>query len=54
MRALYLRAMHDAARIAVERRAAVQYLARQPGNRRQATEDLAWTLMNTLEFVFNH
>ena len=35
-----------------ERRAAVQHLQRDPNQRRQAAEDLAWTLMNTLEFVF--
>jgi hypothetical protein len=38
----------------VERKAAVAHLARDPGQRRQAAEDLAWGLMNTLEFVFNH
>ncbi|MBC8114264.1 MAG: DUF1549 domain-containing protein, partial [Candidatus Saccharimonas sp.] len=26
----------------------------EPSQRRQATEDLAWSLMNSLEFVFNH
>ena len=35
-----------------ERKASVQHLARDPMQRRQAAEDLAWTLMNTLEFVF--
>jgi len=38
----------------MERRAASQYLQGHAGQRRQAAEDLAWTLMNTLEFVFNH
>jgi hypothetical protein len=37
-----------------ERTVAVEYLAKEPGRRRQAAEDLAWTLMNSLEFVFNH
>jgi hypothetical protein len=37
-----------------ERTVAVQYLAKEPNRRRQAAEDLAWTLMNSLEFVFNH
>jgi hypothetical protein len=36
---------------AEERRIAVQLYQRQP-NRRQATEDLLWTLLNTPEFVF--
>ena len=43
-----------------ERKASVQHLARAVARspdratteRRQAAEDLAWTLMNTLEFVF--
>jgi hypothetical protein len=37
-----------------ERQTAVAHLRSMPGQRRQATEDLAWSLMNTLEFVFNH
>jgi hypothetical protein len=37
-----------------ERRAAVAYLGRDPAKRRQAAEDLAWGLLNSLEFVFNH
>jgi len=37
-----------------ERRLAVEYLGRAGVDRRQAIEDLAWSLMNTLEFVFNH
>ncbi len=32
----------------------VAHLRRDPAQRRQAAEDLAWSLMNTLEFVFNH
>ena len=35
-----------------ERKTALQHLERHAGQRRQAAEDLAWTLMNTLEFVF--
>jgi hypothetical protein len=35
-----------------ERKAALDFLQRNGGQRRQAAEDLAWTLMNTLEFVF--
>lgn len=35
-----------------ERTVALEHLQRNAGNRRQAAEDLAWTLMNTLEFVF--
>lgn len=37
-----------------ERRASLEHLQRNPVQRRQAAEDLAWTLMNTLEFVFKH
>lgn len=37
-----------------EREVAVDFLRKQQGKRRQAAEDLAWTMMNTLEFVFNH
>jgi hypothetical protein len=37
-----------------ERQTAVAHLRNVPGPRRQAAEDLAWSLMNTLEFVFNH
>jgi hypothetical protein len=37
-----------------ERRAAVAYLRRDPAKRRHAAEDLAWGLLNSLEFVFNH
>jgi hypothetical protein len=35
-----------------ERRTSLEHLQRNPAQRRQAAEDLAWTLMNTLEFVF--
>ncbi len=37
-----------------ERAAALQYLAQAKGGRRQTVEDLAWSLLNSLEFVFNH
>jgi hypothetical protein len=37
-----------------EQRTALQHMQRGAGDRRQAAEDLAWTLMNTLEFVFKH
>lgn len=39
---------------AAERQAAVMHLRRDPAQRQEAAEDLAWGLMNTLEFVFNH
>jgi hypothetical protein len=39
---------------AKEREVAVQYLGRDKGKRREAAEDLAWSLMNSLEFIFNH
>ncbi len=37
-----------------EREVALAYLQQHQENRRQAVEDLAWGLLNTLEFVFNH
>jgi hypothetical protein len=37
-----------------QRSAAVQFLGRHAGQRRQAAEDLAWSMLNSLEFAFNH
>jgi hypothetical protein len=37
-----------------ERTNACAYLRADPGQRRQATEDLAWSMLNSLEFIFNH
>jgi hypothetical protein len=37
-----------------EKGVAVEYLKKHGGKRREAAEDLAWSLMNSLEFVFNH
>jgi hypothetical protein len=37
-----------------ERKTALAYLQEHRENRREAIEDLAWSLMNSLEFVFNH
>lgn len=37
-----------------EREVAAGYLAKRKEQRREAVEDLAWTLLNSLEFVFNH
>ncbi|HUY93383.1 MAG TPA: DUF1549 and DUF1553 domain-containing protein [Pirellulales bacterium] len=36
-----------------ERRAAIENLANS-GDRRQAAEDQAWAMLNSLEFIFNH
>jgi len=37
-----------------EREFAVKHLASRPTRRRKAIEDHAWSLMNSLEFTFNH
>ena len=37
-----------------ERKAAQAFLEKRKDRRRQAVEDLAWSLLNSLEFVFNH
>jgi len=41
-----------------ERKTAVDYLAAAPADdlsqRRARAEDLLWTMLNTIEFVFNH
>jgi hypothetical protein len=37
-----------------ERKVALAYLGERREGRRPAAEDLAWGLLNTLEFVFNH
>ena len=33
---------------------ALQYLGTRRFQRRKAVEDLAWSLMNSFEFIFNH
>ena len=37
-----------------EKALGVKHLKKYPDNRRAAVEDLAWALMNTTEFLFNH
>jgi hypothetical protein len=37
-----------------ERTVALAYLREAKGPRREAVEDLAWSLLNSLEFIFNH
>jgi hypothetical protein len=37
-----------------ERTEALSYLSARGGREQQAAEDLVWSLLNTLEFVFNH
>jgi hypothetical protein len=37
-----------------ERGVAVEYLSRDKAKRREAAEDLVWSMMNSLEFIFNH
>ncbi len=39
---------------AAERRTALDYISKDPARRREAAEDLAWGMMNSLEFLFNH
>ena len=39
---------------AEERASALAYLREEKGRRREAVEDLAWSLLNSLEFLFNH
>ena len=37
-----------------ERDTGAAYLTKKPDDRRKATEDLAWAMLNSLEFLFNH
>jgi hypothetical protein len=39
---------------AQERAIATAHLGRDRSRRRQAAEDLAWSMVNSLEFIFNH
>ena len=37
-----------------EKAVALEYLGQRKDARQKAAEDLAWSLLNSLEFVFNH
>jgi len=37
-----------------EKRSVLAFLEKQSDNRQQAVEDIAWSMLNTLEFLFNH
>jgi hypothetical protein len=37
-----------------EKQEAISYLKQKRANRREAAEDLAWGMLNAIEFVFNH
>ena len=37
-----------------EKKHAVQYLQNRKAQRQKAIEDLAWTMLNSIEFIFNH
>jgi hypothetical protein len=39
---------------AKERAGATAYLRKYAADRRAAAEDLAWSMLNSLEFIFNH
>ena len=39
---------------AAEKKTTTEYLSQRKDKRRQAAEDLAWSLLNSLEFRFNH
>ena len=50
---LYLR-MYGRFPTAKERGTGAAYMSKKPNDRRKATEDLAWAMLNSLEFLFNH
>ena len=50
---LYLTFFSRAPSVA-ERANALRHLQASAGQRRESAEDLAWSLMNSLEFIFNH
>ena len=50
---LYLR-MYGRFPTTKERDTGAAYLAKKPNDRRKATEDLTWAMLNSLEFLFNH
>ena len=52
-RQLYLTIYNREPNVA-ERERAVQHLGSRQGQRRKAAEDLAWAMLNSVEFIFNH
>ena len=52
-RQLYLTIYNREPNVA-ERDRATQHLGSRRAHRRKAVEDLAWAMLNSVEFIFNH